>query len=1212
MRPVAGHTSLLLYSVRSLNYTLLFLVMQARRMYSMASCSRCWQLLCQGFGVFALASALAADNPFAENIRKAGPLTPAQEQKTFHLPPGFEVQLVAAEPAIGKPMNMAFDAQGRLWLTQSREYPFAAPTNAPGRDKISVLSDFAPDGRARSITTFAEGLNLPIGLLPYRDGVIAFSIPNIYYFADTNADGRADTKDYVIGSIGFDRDTHGLTSAFRRGYDGWIYADHGFNNNSTLRATDGSSITMNSGNTYRFQPDGSRVEQFSWGQVNPFGLMFDPLGDLWSADCHSQPVYQLLRGAYYPSFGKPHDGLGFAPNICEHSHGSTAIAGLVYYAATNFPAEYRNNTFIGNVMTCRINRDSYIEHGSTRIAKEAPDFLVCDDPWFRPVDLQLGPDGALYVADFYNRIIGHYEVPLDHPGRDRERGRIWRIVYTGENNSVPPPPALPTDVNGLITELGNPNLIRRMFAMNELVDRIGQPAVASVEKMMRDKNSSANQKAHGLWVLHRLGALDLKILTAAAHDPDRNVRVHALRVLSESAPETGILDEPRQQLMLAGLRDRDAYVQRAAADALGQHTHGTEHGDYEAIDRLLELRRQIPAADAQLMHVCRMALRNQLRSPGAFPHLETLNLNDSDSTAVADIALGVPGEEPAAFLVEHIQKHAASRERLMNYLRHAARYAPVGRLDALADIARAKFADDVDTQFMLFNSVQDGLAQRGAALSPGLRAWALELAEKFLKPVDESQMPWTSVPFKNASVAGNPWFLQKRPSADGNDTALFFSSLPPGGESLTGILRSRPFTIPASLTFFLAGHDGTPDKPPMKKNVIRLLDAGSRTVLARAVPPRNDTAQRVTWDLAAHAGQQGILEIVDGNNGHSFAWLAAGRFDPLIAPLPETVPSQSGQRQQNAAELVRSVPLPQLAPQMEKMFGDHDNATEVRIAAAQSLLALNQQTFMPLLVGSLTPANNETEAFREKTALVLAEVNSAAAREAVTEVLVTAPTRLQVKLAISLAANATGAEALFKLAEQGKISPQVLMDRAVKEKMAAAKLPQFEERFTKLTSGQPSVSAELQKLMDERRAGFAGAEVSVERGRVVFDKTCIVCHQLDGKGAVVGPQLEGVGNRGVERIIEDILDPSRNIDPAFRPSLVTLKDETSITGLLRREEGEVLVFADSTGKEITVPKKEIVERHGSQLSLMPSNFGEVLTAGEFYDLLAFLAAHGTK
>src|SRR5579862_6526721 len=122
-----------------------------------------------------------ADDPFAENIRKTDALTPEQERAALHLPPGFEVQLVACEPAIGKPMNMAFDNRGRLWITQSREYPFAAPLDKPARDKVMILEDFDTNGRAAKISTFAEGLNIPIGLYPYKNGVIAFSIPNIYY-----------------------------------------------------------------------------------------------------------------------------------------------------------------------------------------------------------------------------------------------------------------------------------------------------------------------------------------------------------------------------------------------------------------------------------------------------------------------------------------------------------------------------------------------------------------------------------------------------------------------------------------------------------------------------------------------------------------------------------------------------------------------------------------------------------------------------------------------------------------------------------------------------------------------------------------------------------------------------------------------------------------------------------------------------------------------
>src|SRR5437879_2968081 len=138
------------------------------------------------FAIALLACSARAADPFADVIRKTDPLTPEQERLRLHLPPGFEVQLVAAEPDIGKPMNMAFDAQGRLWITQSREYPFAAPLDKPGRDMIKILSDFDKNGRARKVTTFADGLNIPIGLYPHKNGVIGFSIPNIYFFQDTD------------------------------------------------------------------------------------------------------------------------------------------------------------------------------------------------------------------------------------------------------------------------------------------------------------------------------------------------------------------------------------------------------------------------------------------------------------------------------------------------------------------------------------------------------------------------------------------------------------------------------------------------------------------------------------------------------------------------------------------------------------------------------------------------------------------------------------------------------------------------------------------------------------------------------------------------------------------------------------------------------------------------------------------------------------------
>ena len=150
----------------------------------------------------------------------------------------------------------------------------------------------------------------------------------------------------------------------------------------------------------------------------------------------------------------------------------------------------------------------------------------------------------------------------------------------------------------------------------------------------------------------------------------------------------------------------------------------------------------------------------------------------------------------------------------------------------------------------------------------------------------------------------------------------------------------------------------------------------------------------------------------------------------------------------------------------------------------------------------------------------------------------------------------------------------------------------------------------LQKVIEERRRNFTSNKVSFEKGEQVFTQNCRACHQLDGVGNVIGPQLDGVGNRGLERLCEDILDPNRSIDPAFRSTLFIMKDGDVVSGLFRREEAELIVVADSTGKELSLPKRQIDSRRQSETSLMPENFSEIIPPDDFNNLMAYLLSKG--
>ena len=1158
------------------------------------------------------------------------PLTPAEQKTKFKLPAGFEIQLVASEPDIQKPMNLAFDARGRLWVSHSIEYPFAAADPEQARDGLTVLEGIGPDGKAAKATRFADGLNIPIGVLPLPSGneAIVWSIPHIWKLTDTDNDGKADKREILYGPFDF-ADTHGNQNAFRLAPDGWVYACHGFRNASKvkLRGEGGVVLEMTSGNTYRFKTDGSAIEQMSWGQVNPFGQAIDPLGNRFTADCHSKPLTLIVRGGHYDSFGKPHDGLGFVPLTTGNDHGSTGIAGVAIYAADQFPREYHGNIFVGNVVTNIIHRDVVQWRGSSPWVEKPEDFLSCDDWWFHPVDLQLGPDGALYISDFYNSIIGHYEVDLKHPKRDRHRGRVWRVVWKGDGGKKDG--GVLRDLTAMTSTqlfelLGDANQTTRQLALGQVVMRLKSDPMlvkkltvihGDMTSINRTKQPSPseevdygdrhdNQVALAEWALFQSGHYEADRLPRLANELDSHGRAHVMKILAEaSAAHWTVAAKSAVQKALA---DRNALVRRAAAETLGLHPSA------DNIPVLIRAWATAPQEDVQLIHTIRIALRNQLRGASAIEQVATIKLTEEELARLIDIALAVPSESAAWFTFDYVRGREVSGDMMSRCLTHVAQHVGAARLDDVAKFAQEKYRGDESRQVALFQSLFGGLTKRGQRLSAEteLGKWGASLAVKALDPKLRPAPAWVNVPVESApiSLQASPWGVRPRGSADGVKDGLFFDSIS-NGEKLTGVLRSAPFAVPDKLSFWLCGHNGHPGTNPAPVNHIRLKLVESGEVIAQQVPPRNDVAQKIEWNLAKWSGQRGVIEIVDADTGDAYAWLGAGRFEPAVVENPSPGFALGEGPVGLALAVVEQIRLIDQFPHVQATLNDAQASASVRTLAASAALSLDRARSLPSLA-SLMTNNAEPVALRLALAQQLGSVGDDSSRKALGTALATAPASLQQPIALALATTRPGADSLLNLVATGKASARLLQDKPVLDRLKATTLPNLEARLSDLTKDLPApderLKQQIAKFSASQSAFASPAPDVLEKGAAHFKKVCANCHRLGNEGAKVGPQLDGIGQRGLDRLLEDILDPNRNIDAAFRATTISTNQGQVITGLKLREEGAAIILADAQGKEIRINNADIDESRVTALSPMPSNVVEQIGEQNLPHLIAFL------
>jgi putative membrane-bound dehydrogenase-like protein len=469
-------------------------------------------------------AASPAPIPHGQNKAPGEPLAPADAVAKMTVPEGFQVELVAAEPDIVNPVAMTFDERGRIWITESVEYP--RHDAGPGRDRIKVLEDTDGDGRADRFTIFADGLNIPSGIAVGAGGVWVANAPDILFLQDTDGDGRADRREVVVTGFGRD-DTHELPNSLTWGPDGWLYGLNGVFNRGLVRQDDREyrfTAAM-----FRIHPRTRRFELFAEGTSNPWGIAWDGEGSAFVSACVIDHLWHLVQSGYY------HRQAGAYPpfawkieSIVQHRHQQAAYCGIHYFDSDAYPEQYRRKLYMGNIHGNCINCDSLDRDGSTYTGHGEPDFLSANDAWFMPVVQKTGPDGCLYILDWYDRYHCYQDAGRDPEGIDRAKGRLYRVRYQNTPRASSFDLAKEKD-DQLIARLRSPNIYFRDLAQRLLGERADADSRPKLERLVLDEAAPRVARMHGLWALLGMGDLPSDFHSGLLACSDAGLRAWGVR-----------------------------------------------------------------------------------------------------------------------------------------------------------------------------------------------------------------------------------------------------------------------------------------------------------------------------------------------------------------------------------------------------------------------------------------------------------------------------------------------------------------------------------------------------------------------------------------------------------------------------------------------------------------------------------------------------------
>ncbi len=451
-----------------------------------------------------------------------------QPTPEFTVADGFEVTLWAENPLLAKPIQMNFDAQGRLWVASSEVYPQVEPGQA-AHDKIIVLEDPDGHGHADKATVFADGLLIPTGVIPGDGGCYVAQSTELLHFKQTDPKKFVgDQRRTVLSGFGTE-DTHHNLHTLRWGHDGRLWMNQSIYTRTETETPHGV-LRLRSGGVMALRTSTLEMDTVFRGWVNAWGHQFDAYGQSLLTDgAGGEGINWAVPGGMYFTYARARRILH---SVSPGAYPKFASVEIIY--SEQFPPDWQ-----GDVITCdfrahRVVHFKISEQGAGYVTKEMPELLRTTDVTFRPIDVKLGPDGALYIADWSNPIIQHGEVDFRDPRRDHEHGRIWRVAAKGRplNKKVE---LVKANNKTLLNELLSPNSFERANASRLLTER-GEKVLPELAAWTK-KQTEEKALLQALWAYQAINKVDLTLLNRLLTAQDARIRAAAVRVLSEWGPQ---------------------------------------------------------------------------------------------------------------------------------------------------------------------------------------------------------------------------------------------------------------------------------------------------------------------------------------------------------------------------------------------------------------------------------------------------------------------------------------------------------------------------------------------------------------------------------------------------------------------------------------------------------------------------------------------------